>query len=65
MLRRKIVAIHLIGEEHIRARFRQWNAPNELHLAGRSLGFFKRSPIRAFQNYLARFGFYFRAIEQD
>src|SRR5207248_9117125 len=64
VLRWHIVAIHLISEQHVLERFRKRNAPSELHLSGWSLGFFKRSPICAFQNYFARFGFYFRAIEQ-
>src|SRR6266704_797492 len=58
------VVCRLLLEKKNRERFRQLNAPNELHLAGWWLVFFKHSLIRAFQNYFSRFLFYFRAIYQ-
>ena len=67
VLWRKVVAIHLIREQHVVARFCQRNARAQIsHSPGGASSDRQAFPRRApSKNYFARFGFYFSAIEQD
>ena len=65
VLRRKIGVVDFVSEKNIGVRFTHRNTAREFQFPGRSFRIIESATVGAFQNYFARFGFYFRAIEQD
>ena len=65
VLRRQVFAIHLVGQQHIAARFFQRNTARELQFARRTLRLLKHATVGSFENYFVRVWLESRSIEQD
>jgi hypothetical protein len=65
VFRRKLAAIHFVGEQNVSARFFNRNAPGKVQLTWWTFRIFERAAIRSLQNDFTRVWFHTGSLKKD